>query len=163
MLCKACEKYTEHDRSDVADMFSGGGKANDRKDSADRRSVQFPPDSENKDRGKEAVDGHIEDCCRAPVIPEIIGSTDSGAGQDIPVGRADLLPSKEKRREDHDSKEAAEDSKEQLVVAFRPDQAGLSGDAEGLQHGDHDGGDDPGGKTYVIQGVTFVGIMNMGG
>ena len=35
--------------------------------------------------------------------------------------------------------------------------------AEGLQHGDHDGGDDPGGKTYVIQGVTFVGIMNMGG
>ena len=53
-----------------------------------------------------------------PLSPEIIGSADSGAGQDIPVGRADLIPSKEKRREDHGSKEAAEDSKEQLVVAF---------------------------------------------
>lgn len=163
MLCKACEKHAEHDRGDVADMFSCGRKANDRKDSADCRSVQFTSDSENKDCGKETVDGHVEDRCRSPVVPEIIGSADSGAGQDIPVGRADLLPSKEKRREDHDSKEAAEDSKEQLVVAFRPDQAGLSGDAEGLQHGDHDGGDDPGGKTYIIEGVSFVGIMNMGG
>ena len=118
MLCKACEKHTEHDRGDVPDMFSCGGKANDRKDSADRRSVQFTPDAEDKDRVKEAVDGHVEDRCRSPVVPEIIGSADSGAGQDIPVGRADLLPSKEKRREDHGSKETAEDSKEQLVVAF---------------------------------------------
>ena len=41
---KACEKHTEHDRGDVPDMFSCGGKANDRKDSADCRSVQFTPD-----------------------------------------------------------------------------------------------------------------------
>lgn len=40
------------------------------------------------------------------------------------------------------AKQPAEDRKQQLVIALGPDQAGLSADAEGLQHGDHDGGDE---------------------
>lgn len=132
MLCEAREEHAEHDRGDVSDMFSGGGESDDRKDSAEGRSVQFAADAEDKDRCKEAVDGHVEYRCSAAVVPEIIGSADSGAGKDLSVGCTDLLSAKKKCRDDHGDEEAAEDRKQQLVVALRPDQAGFGGDAEGF-------------------------------
>ena len=79
------------------------------------------------------------------------------------IAHQNLLPVENQRKNNPDCKQSQKDAAKEQIVISGPDQSGVNGDIKGAEQGDHHCGNDTAGQTHIVQRVTLVGIIGVGG
>ena len=144
-------------------MFSRGTKTDNGKNAAYGRSVQLASHCQHEIGGEQPVDPHIEHSAGSALISQIIGSADAVGFDNSLVGFPYALSPHRNPAYNHASKQHGQHDSKYLIVPCGPDKPGFYLHPKGFKHRHDDRGYDAGGKSHIVQGVSFVGKMHMGG
>ena len=142
-------------------MFSQGTEADYAEDGADGRTVKISPDSKKKDGHKKSVNAHIQDSGVVSIFFQKVRPALSAFFEQFPIGRNRIISTQNEGDEDQSQEEGEKAEEAEGSVRAVPKQTRFDFCAEGLHQGGYNNGDNPAGKTDIVEGISHMRVFCM--
>ncbi len=142
-------------------MFSQGTEADYAEDGADGRTVKISPDSKKKDSHKQSVNTHIQDGGIVSVFFQEVCPSLSAFFEQFPIRRHRIISTQNEGDENQSQEEGEKAEEAEGSVRAVPKQTRFDFCAEGLHQRGYNNGDNPTGKTDIVEGISHMRVFCM--
>ena len=144
-------------------MLPQGTESDYAEDRADSRTVKISPDSKKKDSHKQSVNPHIQDGGIVSVFFQEVRPSLSAFFEQFPIRRHRIISTQNEGDEDQSQEEGEKAEEAEGSVRAVPKQTGFDFCAEGLHQRGYNNGDNPAGKTDIVEGISHMRVFCMQG
>ena len=140
-------------------MLPQGTESDYAEDRTDSRTVKISPDSKKKDGHKKSVNAHIQDSGVVSIFFQKVRPALSAFFEQFPIGRNRIISTQNEGDEDQSQEEGEKAEEAEGSVRAVPKQTGFDFCAEGLHQRGYNNGDNPAGKTDIVEGISHMRVL----
>ena len=142
-------------------MLSQGAEADYAEDGTDGRTVKIPSDSKKKDGHKQSVNAHIQDGGIVSVFFQEVCPSLSAFFKQFPIRRNRIISTQNEGDENQSQEEGEKAEEAEGSVRAVPKQTRFDFCTEGLHQRSYNNGDNPAGKTDIVEGISHMRVFCM--
>ena len=140
-------------------MLSHGTEADYAEDRADGRAIKISTDKKKEDGHKKSINAHIQDSGVVSIFFQKVRPSLSAFFKQFPIRRNRIISTQNEGDEDQSQKEGEKAEEAEGSVRTVPKQTGFDFCTEGLHQRGYNNGDNPAGKTDIVEGISHMRVL----